>query len=68
MPDNIQIRRAVEADVPDITRIYNHAILNTTARSILSRSQSRIGCNGSSGAATVSASGRRIGAMLPDGG
>ncbi|MCL5103918.1 MAG: N-acetyltransferase family protein [Armatimonadetes bacterium] len=27
----VKIRRAVEADVPEITRIYNDAILNTTA-------------------------------------
>lgn len=29
--EGVVIRRAVEADVPDMTRIYNHAITNTTA-------------------------------------
>ncbi|MHB9037054.1 MAG: GNAT family N-acetyltransferase [Armatimonadota bacterium] len=31
MPEDMRIRRASEDDVPAITRIYNYAILNTTA-------------------------------------
>lgn len=31
MPGSVVIRRACKEDVPDITQIYNYAILNTTA-------------------------------------